>query len=157
MKMALDEAEKGFLEGEVPVGAVIIQEDRTILAAAHNRPIALHDPTAHAEVLAMRAAAAFRGNYRLPGVTLVVTIEPCAMCLGAALNARIARLVFGARDPKAGAAGSVFDLARDDRLNHRIEVVSGVLESECARLMQEFFCKRRKKGNALIGEVPKWS
>ena len=145
MELALEEAEKGFSEGEVPVGAVVVHEDGTILASAHNRPIALNDPTAHAEVLAIRAAAASRGNYRLPGATLVVTIEPCPMCVGAALNARISRLVFGAEDPKAGAAGSLFDMARDQRLNHRMEVFAGVLGSECARLVQDFFALRRKK------------
>ena len=145
MKQALREAEQGFSEGEVPVGALIVRQEGRILAAAHNRPISLHDPTAHAEVLAMRAAASLCGNYRLPGATMVVTIEPCSMCMGAALNARISRLVFGASDPKAGAAGSVFDLARDGRLNHRIEVVAGVLEGECSRLLQEFFSLRRKR------------
>lgn len=144
MREALREAEKGFSEGEVPVGALIVHHDGRILATGHNRPISLQDPTAHAEVLVMRSAAACCGNYRLPGSTLVVTIEPCAMCMGAALNARISRLVFGAFDPKAGAAGSVFDLAGDSRLNHRIEVISGVLEGECSRVMQEFFGSRRK-------------
>jgi tRNA(adenine34) deaminase len=147
MQQALMEAEKAYSEGEVPVGALVVHEDGTILAAAHNRPIALHDPTAHAEVLAMRAAAALSGNYRLPGATLVVTIEPCPMCMGAALNARIARLVFGACDPKSGAAGSLYDLARDGRLNHRMGVYSGVLGDECARLMQNFFALRRRKAD----------
>lgn len=144
MKEALREAERAFSEGEVPVGAVIVHQDGRILAAGHNRPISLQDPTAHAEVLVIRTAAAQCGNYRLPGSTLVVTIEPCAMCMGAALNARVSRLVFGAFDPKAGAAGSVFDLAWDSRLNHRIDVVSGVLEGECSKLMREFFNSRRK-------------
>lgn len=145
MKEALREAEKGFSEGEVPVGALVVHQDGRILAAAHNRPISLQDPTAHAEVLAIRAAASKCGNYRLPGAALIVTIEPCSMCMGAALNARISRLVFGASDPKAGAAGSVFDLARSGALNHRIEVVSGILEEECSGLMQEFFSLRRKR------------
>lgn len=149
MELALEEAEKGFSEGEVPVGAVVVHEDGTILASAYNRPIGLNDPTAHAEVLAIRAAAAIRGNYRLPGATLVVTIEPCPMCVGAALNARISRLVFGAEDPKAGAAGSLFDMARDQRLNHRMEVFAGVLGSECARLLQDFFALRRKKAGKI--------
>src|SRR3972149_1012861 len=109
MREALREAEKGFSEGEVPIGALIVNLDGRILAADHNRPISLQDPTAHAEVLAIRSAAAVCGNYRLPGSTLVVTIEPCAMCMGAALNARISRLVFGAFDPKAGGAGSVLN------------------------------------------------
>ncbi len=145
MKEALWEAEKGFSEGEVPVGALIVDQDGRTLAAGHNRPVSLKDPTAHAELLVMRSAAARCGNYRLPGCTLVVTIEPCPMCMGAALNARISRLVFGAFDPKSGAAGSLFDLAGDTRLNHRIEVVSGVLQGECSRLMQEFFSARRRR------------
>ncbi len=155
MKEALREAEKAFAEGEVPIGALVIHQGR-ILAAAHNMPIALQDPTAHAEVLAMRSAAARCGNYRLPGATLVVTIEPCLMCMGAALNARISRLVYGSADPKAGAARSLFNLCQDDRLNHRISVISGVLEEECTSLIQRFFSQRRRKA-ADPGEVPKWS
>jgi tRNA(adenine34) deaminase len=145
MKQAIREAEKGSDEGEVPVGAVLVGEDGTIVAKAHNRPIALKDPTAHAEILVLRAGGTLFGNYRIPDVTLVVTIEPCAMCMGAALQARVSRLVFGAYDPKSGAAGSVYNLATDERLNHRIEVIPGVMEEECQDLMQNFFRDRRIK------------
>ncbi|MEW6667189.1 MAG: tRNA adenosine(34) deaminase TadA [Thermodesulfobacteriota bacterium] len=156
MREALQEAEKAFHEGEVPVGAVLSDEGGEIVARAHNMPIFLCDPTAHAEILALRFAASHLGNYRLTKSTLVVTIEPCLMCMAAALNARISRLVFGAADPKAGAAGSLYHLGEDGRLNHRIEVVSGVLEEECSRLMQAFFRNRRSKDDK-AGEVPKWS
>lgn len=142
---ALYEAEKAAALGEVPVGVVLADDHGEIIARAHNRPLALNDPTAHAEILALRDAAARTGNYRLPGFTLAVTIEPCLMCMGAALHARIARLVFGAYDPKGGAAGSLYDLANDSRLNHRIEVVAGVREGDCRRLMQEFFRSRRRE------------
>jgi tRNA(adenine34) deaminase len=145
MEQALREAEKGSEEGEVPVGAVLVGPDGTVVAKAHNQPIALKDPTAHAEILVLRAAGAFYGNYRIPDATLVVTIEPCPMCMGAALQARISRLVFGAHDPKSGAAGSVYNLATDKRLNHRIEVIPGVMQRESQKLMQDFFRKRRIK------------
>ena len=142
---ALKEAQKGFDSGEVPVGAVLAGQEGRILARAHNQPIALNDPTAHAEILAMREAGALFGNYRLNNTLLVVTVEPCLMCMGAAIHARIPRLVFGTADPKAGAAGSVYNLAADERLNHRVEVVSGVMGEECRSLMQEFFriCRGR--------------
>ena len=156
MREALLEAEKAFQEGEVPVGAVLSDEEGEIVARAHNMPIFLSDPTAHAEILALRFAASHLGNYRLTKSTLVVTIEPCLMCMGAALNARIGRLVFGASDPKSGAAGSLYHLGEDSRLNHRIEVVSGVMETECSSLMQAFF-RMRRAGNDEAGEVPKWS
>lgn len=156
MREALLEAEKAFREGEVPVGAVLSDENGNILARAHNRPISLCDPTAHAEILVLRAGASRLGNYRLTKSTLVVTIEPCLMCMGAALNARIRRVVFGASDPKSGAAGSLYRLGEDSRLNHRIEVISGVLEAECSGLMQAFFRARRAE-NEKTGEVPKWS
>lgn len=145
MEEAIREAEKGSDEGEVPVGAVLVGSDGTIVVKAHNQPIALKDPTAHAEILVLRAGGAFYGNYRIPGVTLVVTIEPCPMCVGAALQARISRLVFGAYDPKSGAAGSVYNLATDERLNHRIEVIPGVMEKECRELIKDFFRARRMK------------
>jgi tRNA(adenine34) deaminase len=145
MERALEEAEKGFAEGEVPVGAVLAGPDGRIVAKAHNQPIALNDPTAHAEILVLREAGALYKNYRINGAILVVTIEPCLMCMGAAFNARISRLVFGAHDPKWGAARSLYDLAADDRLNHRIEVVSGIMEKECGKLMQDFFRVRRAK------------
>lgn len=142
MHAALAEAGRAGAAGEVPIGAAVVREGR-ILAAAGNAPIATHDPTAHAEIVAIRAAARAVGNYRLPGAVLYATLEPCAMCLGAALHARIATIVFGCRDPKGGAAGSVFDLTQDPRLNHRIAVVAGVGEAESRRLLQEFFAARR--------------
>ena len=145
MKQALGEAEKGSSMGEVPVGAVLASPEGQIVAKAYNQPIALGDPTAHAEILAIRKAGLFFRNYRLNNTTLVVTLEPCLMCMGAAINARIARLVFGTVDPKAGAAVSLYNLAEDKRLNHRIEVVSGIMEGECRSLIQNFFRIRRRK------------
>ncbi len=145
MKQALSEAEKGSFMGEVPVGAVLASPEGQIVAKAYNQPIALGDPTAHAEILAIRKAGLFFRNYRLNNTTLVVTLEPCLMCMGAAINARIARLVFGTVDPKAGAAVSLYNLAEDKRLNHRIEVVSGIMEEECRSLIQDFFRERRRK------------
>jgi len=145
MRQALKEGKNALLEGEVPVGAVLVSPDGHIVAKAHNRSIGLKDPTAHAEILAMREAGSLYQNYRLTDSLLVVTIEPCLMCMGAAINARIARLVFGAVDPKAGAAGSLYNLATDKRLNHRIEVTSGIMEEECRALMQAFFRDRREK------------
>jgi tRNA(adenine34) deaminase len=144
MGEALAQAREGGAAGEVPVGAVLVEEGGVILARAFNRPVALKDPTAHAEVLALREAAARRGNYRLPGTTLYVTIEPCLMCLGALLQARVGRLVFGAADPKAGACVSLFRLHEDPRLNHRLEVSGGVREAECRELLEEFFQARRR-------------
>jgi tRNA(adenine34) deaminase len=129
-------------DGEVPVGAVIVI-DGEIVAAAANAPIRLNDPTAHAEILALRQAGERVGNYRLPGSTLYVTLEPCAMCAAAMVHARVARLVYAAADPKTGAAGSIMNLAQDSRLNHRLEVDGGVLASEAAALLQTFFRQRR--------------
>ncbi len=143
MKRALEEAEEGFRCGEVPVGAVLARSDGGILARAFNQPIGLNDPAAHAEILALREGARACGNYRLPETILVVTIEPCIMCMGAIMNARVAHLVFGAPDPKGGAAGSLYDIPADRRLNHRIRVTSGILEDECRNLMQDFFRIRR--------------
>jgi tRNA(adenine34) deaminase len=143
MEQALIEAKKGLEKGEVPVGAIVAGSDGKIIARAHNQPIILNDPTAHAEILAIRQAGVWYNNYRLPGTTLIVTIEPCAMCMGAALHARISRLVFGAFDKKAGAACSIYNLANDARLNHKIDVISGVLEEECSNLLKEFFQSRR--------------
>lgn len=142
MALALAEAERAGAAGEVPIGAVVVR-DGHLLAAAGNAPIATVDPTAHAEVRALRAAARAAGNYRLPGAVLYVTVEPCAMCVGAALQARVATVVFGCRDPKAGAAGSLVDLTDDPRLNHRIAVVAGVGEAPSRRLLQSFFAARR--------------
>ena len=145
MKEALQEATKGFGEGEVPVGAVVVDSAGAIVARAHNQPISLNDPCAHAEILALRQAGIFYKNYRVEGVTLVVTMEPCLMCIGAAVHARVARLVFGAPDPKGGAAGSLYNVPEDLTLNHRIEVIPGVLEEECRKLLHDFFRLRRGK------------
>ena len=139
MRTALAEAELAHSSGDVPVGAVLIDADGSVLAMARNEREKLHDPTAHAEVLAIRRGAEARGDWRLTDTTLVVTLEPCVLCAGAILSARIPRLVFGAWDEKAGAAGSVHDLLRDRRLNHRVEVVGGVLEAESAALLTGFF------------------
>jgi tRNA(adenine34) deaminase len=143
MGEALLEAGKALEKGEVPVGAVLADPEGQTLARGFNRPISLKDPTAHAEIIALRNAAALLSNYRLSGTTLVVTVEPCIMCMGALLNARVSRLVFGAFDPKAGAAGSIYDLREDSRLNHRIEVISCIRENECRELIQTFFRTRR--------------
>ena len=129
-------------ENEVPVGAVLVQ-DGEIAGLGWNRNITLDDPTAHAEVQALRDAGRRRGNYRLPGATLYVTLEPCAMCAGAIVHARVARVVYGATDPKTGAAGSVFDVLQHERRNHRVEVTGGVLADECANLLRKFFRSRR--------------
>jgi len=145
MGQALKEAEKASLSGEVPVGAVIVSQDGEIVASGHNQPIALNDPTAHAEILAIRKASLTCRNYRLNNTVLVVTIEPCIMCMGAVVNARVPKLVYGADDPKGGAAGSLYDLAIDGRLNHRIEVISGIRDEECRVLMQDFFRIRRAR------------
>ncbi|HEX4300807.1 MAG TPA: tRNA adenosine(34) deaminase TadA [Gammaproteobacteria bacterium] len=142
MREALVLARQAEAAGEVPVGAVLVK-DGTLLGAGWNQPIGAHDPTAHAEVMAMRAGAQALGNYRLTGATLYVTLEPCAMCAGALVHARVARLVYGAADPKTGAAGSVFDLTRADKLNHRLEVAGGVLAEECGTLLRAFFASRR--------------
>ena len=144
MREALDEARRGGALGEVPVGAVVVM-DGVIVSRAHNAPIALADPTAHAEVLALRAAGGTRGNYRLAGATLYATVEPCPMCCGAALHARVARVVYGARDPKAGAVESLYRLLDDARLNHRAAVTGGVLAAEAAQLLGEFFETKRTK------------
>jgi tRNA(adenine34) deaminase len=143
MEQALACAREAEADGEVPVGAVIVTAQGAVLARAANAPIARNDPTAHAEMLALRAAGRVLGNYRLPGCTLYVTLEPCAMCVGALVHARIARIVYGAPDPKTGACGSVFDLAASPRLNHRIEVTGGVLAEDCGALLKRFFAARR--------------
>lgn len=142
MSRALELARWAEVEDEVPVGAVLVR-DGQVLGEGGNRPIGDCDPTSHAEIRALREAAARAGNYRLPGTTLYVTLEPCAMCAGALIHARVWRVVFGARDPKGGAAGSVFDILGGDRLNHRVEVEEGVLASECAGLLEDFFRSRR--------------
>lgn len=145
MAVALAEAAAAAERGEVPVGAAVVRDDR-LLASAGNAPIARHDPTAHAEIIALRAAASIVENYRLIGCTLYVTVEPCVMCVGAALHARIATLVFGCMDVKAGAAGSLLDLTQEPQLNHRVAVVSGVEEERCRTLLTEFFAARRGGG-----------
>ena len=142
MEEAIRQAIAAGTRGEVPVGAAVVLDER-LVAGAGNASIGEHDPTGHAEIRALRAAAAAAGNYRLTGAVLYVTVEPCVMCMGAALHARIARLVYGCGDPKGGAAGSLFDLAADPRLNHRIEVTAGVAEQECRELMRDFFRARR--------------
>jgi len=143
MTLALQEAQKGGESGEIPVGAILVREGE-IIAQDHNRPIGLADPTAHAEILVLREAAHKLKNYRLLGCTLYVTLEPCAMCAGAIWQARISRLVFGAPDPKAGAVVSLFQLLSDDRLNHQVEIISGVLQKECAEILRLFFARLRR-------------
>ncbi|WP_144752651.1 MULTISPECIES: nucleoside deaminase [Curtobacterium] len=143
MERALDEARACLATGDVPVGAVVLGRDGTVVAVGRNEREARQDPTAHAEVLALRAAAAAIGDWHLEDLTLVVTLEPCPMCAGAVMAARVPRIVFGAWDPKAGASGSVYDVARDRRMPHRSEVIGGVLEGECAALLDAFFAARR--------------
>lgn len=142
MRVALALAEQAALLGEVPVGALLVQGGR-VIGEGWNRPIGVHDPTAHAEIVAVRVAALAQRNYRLESSTLYVTLEPCAMCTGAILNARVMRLVFGAWDRKAGACGSVFDLPREPRIAHRLDVFGGVLSEECGAVLQRFFAARR--------------
>ena len=143
MELALQEAKKAEQIGEVPVGAILVSENEEILAAAHNLTIKLVDPTAHAEILALRKAALEINNYRLLNTTLYVTVEPCIMCMGAIVHARISRVVFGATDAKWGAAGSLYNVAEDDRLNHRVEIIAGVRAEDCRRLIQDFFRAKR--------------
>ena len=142
MGLALEEARRAAADGEVPIGAVVVLDGR-VIGRGHNRPIGAVDPTAHAEVLALRDAASEAKNYRLSGAVLYVTVEPCPMCCGAALQARLARVVYGAPDPKAGAARSLYRLLEDPRLNHEATVTGGVRSEECAELLREFFGARR--------------
>ena len=144
MGVALELAREAATLDEVPVGAIVVHEGE-IVGRGFNQPIGRHDPTAHAEVMALRDAAARLGNYRLPGCTLYVTLEPCAMCIGAIFHARIGRVVFGARDPKTGAAGSVIDLFAEERLNHHAEIAGGVRTEECGALLSSFFAARRQR------------
>lgn len=146
MALAFKEAEKAGQNNEVPIGSVIVAKSGEIISSARNMTINQCDPTAHAEMLAIRKASYFLGNYRLVGATIYTTIEPCIMCMGAIVHARLERIVFGVHDPKWGAAGSLYNFAGDERLNHRLECISGVLESECRALIQNFFRKRRSKG-----------
>jgi len=154
MRLALDQAQNAWLVGEVPVGAVIVRqrpEGPQIVATGYNRPITTHDPTAHAEVVALRHAATLLANYRLPDCELYVTLEPCAMCAMALMHARFKRVVFGAPDPKTGAAGSVVDLFAQPRLNHHTAVVGGVLADACGTLLREFFAERRARARRPAG------
>lgn len=143
MRAALAEADRALPSNDVPVGALVVGPDQSVLGAGHNRRELDGDPTAHAELLALRAAAAAMGEWRLSGCTLVVTLEPCTMCAGAAVLARVDRVVFGAYDEKAGAVGSLWDVVRDRRLNHRPEVIGGVLAEECGSKLLEFFATHR--------------
>lgn len=144
MEAALALAREAGALGEVPVGAVVVK-DGEIVGRGSNQPIGRHDPTAHAEIMALRDAALNLGNYRLPGCELYVTLEPCAMCAGAIMHARISRVIFGAMDPKTGVAGSVIDLFGEERLNHHAQVQGGVMAKECAALLSGFFAARRSK------------
>jgi tRNA(adenine34) deaminase len=147
MRLALDQAQNAWLVGEVPVGAVILREGQ-VIATGYNRPVTTHDPTAHAEIVALRHAASLLENYRLPECELFVTLEPCAMCAMALMHARFKRVVFGAPDPKTGAAGSVVNLFAQPRLNHHTQVVGGVMASDCAQLLRSFFAERREQHRA---------
>jgi tRNA(adenine34) deaminase len=142
MQQAISQAHNAWALGEVPVGALVVK-DGEIIATGFNQPIGTHDPTAHAEIMALRAAAEILGNYRLPGCELYVTLEPCAMCAGAMMHARLSRVVYGAPDPKTGACGSIVDLFAQQKLNHHTKVTPGVLAQECGTLLREFFAERR--------------
>jgi tRNA(adenine34) deaminase len=143
MRVALDAADQARAAGEVPVGAVVVLDGK-VIATGFNHPIGAHDPSAHAEMVALRAAAQALGNYRMPGCELYVTLEPCLMCAGVIMHSRISRVVYGARDPKTGACGSVVDAFAEARLNHHASVSGGVLETECASLLKRFFADRRE-------------
>lgn len=151
IRLALEEAEKAYAAGEVPVGAVIVLNG-DILAAAHNRPIGLNDPSAHAEILAIRRAGERMKNYRLGGTTLYVTLEPCVMCAAAIVQARISRVVFGAEDPKGGGAVSLYPILQDERLNHRTELTGGVLKGECGEILSRFFREKRLMSSPIADE-----
>jgi tRNA(adenine34) deaminase len=153
MREALDQAALAGTAGEVPVGAVIVREGQ-VIARGYNRPITTHDPTAHAEIVALREAAAVCGNYRLPDCEMYVTLEPCVMCVGAMMHARIKRIVFGASDPKTGACGSVADLMADPALNHHATVTPHVLADESVDLLQSFFKERRAQAKARKQQLP---
>ncbi|MGE5560546.1 MAG: tRNA adenosine(34) deaminase TadA [Chloroflexota bacterium] len=144
MRLAIGEGELAPAHGDVPIGAVVVAESGQVIGRGHNRREQLADPTAHAEVLAIRQAAEAAGTWRLDGATLYVTVEPCPMCAGALVMARIARLVYGVRDVKAGACGTLFNIVRDERLNHRVEVIEGILEDECREQLNRFFSGLRE-------------
>ena len=150
MQSAIQEALKALQKDEVPIGAVLIDEKGKILSSAHNQTISLSDPTAHAEISALRQAGVNTKNYRLLNTVLYVTIEPCIMCMGAIIHARISKLVFGANDPKWGACGSLYDFSKDTRLNHKLEIISGICENECSSLIKNFFKEKRRKKNKNI-------
>lgn len=149
MREALLEARRAWAEGEVPVGAVVVK-DGVVIGRGYNQPIGRHDPSAHAEIVAMRAAAAALGNYRLPGCELYVTLEPCVMCSGAMMHARLARVIYGASDPKTGACGSVVNVFENEQLNHHAAVEGGLLAEDCGQVLKDFFAERRvlRKNNA---------
>jgi len=142
MRMALEEAQKGFNKDEVPVGALLVYEGN-VLARGHNSPLTSNDPSAHAEILVLRQAAQFLGNYRLSGAELYVTLEPCIMCAGAIIHSRLKRVIFGAGDPKSGAVTSLYQILSDNRLNHRVAVTKGILQEECAEIISRFFRQKR--------------
>ncbi len=152
MQQALSQAHNAWALGEVPVGAVVVK-DGQVIATGFNQPIGTHDPTAHAEIMALRAAATILGNYRLPGCELYVTLEPCVMCAGAMMHARLKRVVFGAADPKTGACGSIVNLFEQEKLNHHTEVVGGVLAEECGGLLKAFFAERRRAVQRAAGSM----
>ena len=143
MGVALEEAKKAGQIGEVPIGAILVAENGKVLSIAHNQSIKRVDPTAHAEILALRESAAKLGNYRLLNTSLYVTVEPCMMCMGAIVHARVKRVIYGANDPKWGAAGSLYNFSEDIRLNHRVKIIKGVREEECRELLQAFFRAKR--------------
>ena len=159
MRLALDQAQNAWIVGEVPVGAVVVRREAAtgaleVIATGYNRPITDHDPTAHAEIVALRHAATLLGNYRLPECELIVTLEPCAMCAMALMHARLKRVVYGAPDPKTGAAGSVIDLFANATLNHHTRVRGGVLADECGELLRQFFAERREQYRLQRTRVP---
>ena len=151
MQIALGLAQQAAIAGEVPVGAIVVKNGE-IIGRGSNAPITTHDPTAHAEIRAMRDAAKFLGNYRLVGCTLYVTLEPCAMCSGAIQHARIAKVIYGASDPKTGACGSVVNLMAEPKLNHHTEIEGGILATECGELLSSFFAARRRKSKPLASK-----
>ncbi len=151
MALALDEARSAGKIDEVPVGALVVDSSGGILSSAHNETILQCDPSAHAEMIALRRAATKIQNYRLLGTTLYVTVEPCVMCMGAAIHARVAQIVFGAPDPKWGAAGSIYDFSKEKRLNHQPEVISGIRADQCRQLMRDFFVQKRTSGSSANG------
>jgi tRNA(adenine34) deaminase len=153
MQQAISQAHNAWALGEVPVGAVVVK-DGQVVATGFNQPIGTHDPTAHAEIMALRAAATLLGNYRLPGCELFVTLEPCIMCAGAMMHARLARVVYGAPDPKTGACGSVVNLFEEQKLNHHTSVLGGVMAEQCGGLLKEFFAERRRAVQAAIALTP---